>query len=150
MGPSDRREVACALLLDARGRLLLQRRDDIPGILQPGKLSLFGGHREDNETFLECVVREIEEEIGHAIPAARFVHLSTFNGADPDRQGGTLLGEFFVVRHVDPDMLVVIEGRLQVVAPEEFAALDAEFTPMTRFVIEQLYGRKWQKGPARV
>jgi 8-oxo-dGTP pyrophosphatase MutT (NUDIX family) len=139
MGPLDRREVACALLVDARGRLLLQRRDDIPNILQPGKLCLFGGHREGKETFLECAVREIEEEVGQAIPAVRFVHFATFNGADLDRQGGTLLGEFFVVRDVDPDMLIVTEGRLQVIAPEELSALAAEFTPVTRFAIERLY-----------
>jgi 8-oxo-dGTP pyrophosphatase MutT (NUDIX family) len=44
------REVACALLIDTRGHLLLRRRDDIPGILQPGKVDFFGGHREGNET----------------------------------------------------------------------------------------------------
>src|SRR5579864_3953837 len=59
----QQREVACALLIDTRGHLLLQRRDDIPSILQPGKVGLFGGHREGNETYLQCVVREIYEEI---------------------------------------------------------------------------------------
>ena len=43
------REVAGALLVDTLGRFLLQQRDDKPGIVEPGKIGLFGGHREGNE-----------------------------------------------------------------------------------------------------
>lgn len=50
-----RRETASAVLIDTAGRLLLQHRDDIPGILYPGMVGLFGGHRKGNETFLARV-----------------------------------------------------------------------------------------------
>ena len=46
------REIAAAVVFDTSGRLLLQQRDDIPNILYPGKIGLFGGHREGEETFL--------------------------------------------------------------------------------------------------
>src|SRR4051794_19466903 len=62
------REIAGAVIFDTSGRLLLQLRDNIPGILYPGKITLFGGHREGDETFLECVVREIHEELSFYIP----------------------------------------------------------------------------------
>ena len=65
-GVSRRREGAGAILIDNFGRFLLQQRDDCPGILQPGKVGLFGGHRESNETYLQCLVREINEEIGYS------------------------------------------------------------------------------------
>ncbi|QIG92095.2 NUDIX domain-containing protein [Bradyrhizobium sp. 6(2017)] len=45
----------------------MQRRDDLPYISDPGKISLFGGRREGTETFLECVVREVHEEIGSSV-----------------------------------------------------------------------------------
>jgi hypothetical protein len=48
---SQHREVAAALMIDTRGRFLLQQRDNIPGILFPGKIGLFGGPREGDETF---------------------------------------------------------------------------------------------------
>jgi hypothetical protein len=48
MSTPRRREIACAIIVDAQGRFLLQQRDDVPGILQPGKVGLFGGHRENN------------------------------------------------------------------------------------------------------
>jgi 8-oxo-dGTP pyrophosphatase MutT (NUDIX family) len=58
------REIAIAIVYDTERRYLLQRRDNIPGIVHPGKLSLFGGHRESGETYKECVVRELQEELG--------------------------------------------------------------------------------------
>jgi 8-oxo-dGTP diphosphatase len=57
MSQSKMREIASAVLVDTNGRLLLQLRDDIPSIIFPGKVGLFGGHREEDETFLERVVR---------------------------------------------------------------------------------------------
>jgi 8-oxo-dGTP pyrophosphatase MutT (NUDIX family) len=89
------REIAAALLIDASCNLLLQRRDNIPDIIQPRKVGLFGGHREGEETFLECVVREITEEISQHIPADRFQHLFSLDGADPERPGGYLRGGVF-------------------------------------------------------
>lgn len=70
------REIACALVIDAHGRFLLQPRDDIVGVIYPGKVGLFGGHREDDETFLECVVREVHEELSYLVPAERFEYLA--------------------------------------------------------------------------
>ena len=67
MNASRHREIACAIIIDSGGRLLLQQRDDVAGILHPGKVTLFGGHREGQETFLECVVREIHEEISYFV-----------------------------------------------------------------------------------
>jgi 8-oxo-dGTP pyrophosphatase MutT (NUDIX family) len=78
--PLRNRETTGVIVLDTFGRLLLQQRDDVAGITSPGKIELFGGHREDGETPLECIVREVHEEIGHSIgesPATRLL-----SGAD--------------------------------------------------------------------
>jgi len=53
------REIASTLLFDTAGRFLFQQRDNIAGITEPGKIGLFGGHKEANETFLECIAREV-------------------------------------------------------------------------------------------
>ena len=52
------RETASTIIIDTRGRLLLQLRDNIPEIRNPGMIGLFGGHRQGDETFLECAVRD--------------------------------------------------------------------------------------------
>jgi 8-oxo-dGTP pyrophosphatase MutT (NUDIX family) len=72
---SRHRDISLAILIDSQGRFLFQQRDDVPGIVAQGKIGHFGGHREGNETFLECVVREVQEETTHKVatrqPAAR-------------------------------------------------------------------------------
>jgi 8-oxo-dGTP diphosphatase len=62
------REIACAILVDTLGRLLLQRRDDIPGILFPGRIGLFGGHREGNDPEVENGTVRSEFFIADHIP----------------------------------------------------------------------------------
>ena len=58
------REGTAAILISTDGRLLFQLRDNILDIPDPGKLDFFGGGREGDESFLECVVREVHEETG--------------------------------------------------------------------------------------
>lgn len=58
--------VASALVLasDAEGRVLLQLRDDRPGVLFPGLWHPFGGGVEPGETRIAAAAREFEEETG--------------------------------------------------------------------------------------
>lgn len=51
------------LLVDGRGRLLLQERDEHP-VIDPDKWGLVGGHVEDDEEFEQAAYRELEEETG--------------------------------------------------------------------------------------
>ncbi|MBF6345127.1 NUDIX hydrolase [Nocardia cyriacigeorgica] len=52
------------ILANPRHEVLMYLRDDKPDILYPNMWSLLGGMIEAGETPAECVVREIEEEIG--------------------------------------------------------------------------------------
>ncbi|MGY3445483.1 MULTISPECIES: NUDIX domain-containing protein [unclassified Bradyrhizobium] len=113
------REGTSALLISTDGRLLLQRRDDLPHVSDRGKISLFGGRREGAESFLECVVREIHEEIGYYLPPERFELIGRYSGPDHVTPGGTLRGEVFLARDVPVEQLNVTEGRLEIVAVDE-------------------------------
>jgi len=81
------REIASTLLFDTAGRFLFQQRDNIAGITEPGKIGLFGGHKEANETFLECIAREVSEEIGINLPLERFQPLTVYEGIDVEIGG---------------------------------------------------------------
>jgi 8-oxo-dGTP diphosphatase len=135
MSTSKYREFACAILIDTLGRLLLQRRDDIPGILFPGRIGIFGGHREDNETFLQCVVREIHEEITYYVPPERFTHLASYEGVDPEVDNGNVRSEYFITRDIPVDDLVITEGALLIAKPNELDSIEPQFTPALRFAI---------------
>ena len=132
------RRIGCAVLLDMQGRLLLQQRDDIPGILQPGKISLFGGHCETGETNLECAVREINEEISYPVSADRCELLVKYEGADIDLLesiGGTLDCEIYLVRDIPAEKLVITEGALFICAPDDLARIGAKLAPLARFAL---------------
>lgn len=135
------REVAGAILVDARGRLLLQQRDDKRGIVQPGKVGLFGGHREGCETFLECVIREVHEEITYFIPAERFEHLASFEGADAELSGGHVRAEFFVAREIPIDATIITEGKLLIVNLDEVVEIESTLTPLTRLALERFFNK---------
>lgn len=141
MTTPQHREVAAALIIDQRGRFLLQQRDDVPGILFPGKIGLFGGHREGDETFLECVVREIHEELSFFIPPERFEHLASYRGTDPYIAGGTLWRELYVTRDVPVEPLRVTEGSLLIVEIQDVPALAPRFAPSAQDAIREFLTR---------
>ena len=135
------REVACALLVDELGRLLLQQRDDKPDIVQPGKVGLFGGHREIGETYLECVVREVREEISFYVPPNGFAHLEGFEGPDPEVSYGRAHAEFYFARHVPVEKIIVTEGALLIISSGEVDQIASKLTPFARMAIESFLGR---------
>jgi 8-oxo-dGTP pyrophosphatase MutT (NUDIX family) len=57
-------QIAVGLIVDDGGRLLLQLRDDRPGIANPGRWGLFGGHLEPGEQRDAAFLRELHEELG--------------------------------------------------------------------------------------
>ena len=130
------REPTGAIVIDTLGRYLFQLRDDVVGINNPGKIGLFGGHREGDESFLDCIVREIHEEIGYFVPADRFEHVGSFDGDDIDRKEGTIHGHLFVVRDVPVDGLAVTEGSLLIVEPTEIGEIEPRLVPTTRLALK--------------
>jgi 8-oxo-dGTP diphosphatase len=134
------REIACAILIDRKGRFLLQRRDNVPNILYPGKIGLFGGHREGEETFLGCVVREVFEETGYLAPGERFEHLGSYVGPDFEVPNATVAGEYFVLRDVPPETLSVTEGSLLIAERDDLASLATEFAPSATAAFGMLFG----------
>jgi 8-oxo-dGTP diphosphatase len=132
------REVVAALLVDNLGRFLLQQRDDKPGIVSPGKVGLFGGHREGAESFLECVVREVHEEISYLVPAGGFEHIASFEGSDIEVTGRRVRAEFFVARDIAARALVITEGELLIVEPNALSQIENKLSPLTQFAIKTL------------
>jgi 8-oxo-dGTP pyrophosphatase MutT (NUDIX family) len=133
-------EIACAIVLDESKRFLLQQRDDVPGIVYPGMVGLFGGHREGDESFLQCVARELHEELSYAIEPYRFEHLWSYTGPNWGYDS-FLRAEYFVVHDVPVEQVVVTEGSLLIVDEDAVANLPT-LTPGARFALARFFSRR--------
>lgn len=126
---------AVAILLDARGRYLLQRRDDIPRIWYPGHWGFFGGAIEPGEGPSEALMRELREEIGIDLPAARFAPFLSYDFAMAWLGGKRCIRHFFTAVLVPEEMarLVLGEGaEMRWVAGDE-ALATLKLTPYDSF-----------------
>jgi 8-oxo-dGTP diphosphatase len=143
-------ESASTIVIDDQGRLLLQLRDDIPGVIYPGKISLFGGHREGDETFLACAVRELHEELSYYIDPAKFEFLVAREEEDCEVSGGTIRIEIFVVRDIPVHELVITEGALLIKHPSDVRLIEHQLTPCALFALhlflQQSSGNKEASG----
>lgn len=134
---ADARRFAGALLFDTDGNFLFQRRDDKPGILHPGRVGMFGGHQEPGESPLECVVREVHEELSYFVLAHQFTHIGIFND---DSTGPTRVIEIFMARALPVSELIVTEGALMVVPRANVASLNGKLTPSAAAALDYYFG----------
>lgn len=128
------REIASSLLFDTAGRLLFQQRDNIAGITEPGKIGLFGGHREGDETFLECIAREVSEEIGIQLPLESFQLLTVYEDIDLE-VGGPIRAEFFIARNIPLGRIRVTEGCLVVATADKIPRLEGRLTAYAQLAL---------------
>jgi 8-oxo-dGTP pyrophosphatase MutT (NUDIX family) len=77
-GPLQPGDAAAAIIVLDDGRYVLQLRDQKPGIFYPGHWGLFGGAIDPAETPEEALRRELREETGLVVEAARVVTEFTY------------------------------------------------------------------------
>lgn len=131
------RQAACAILFGTCGRLILQQRDDVPGIVFPGLVSLFGGHLEPGEDAHTCVQRELEEEIGVRLPLAAIEPFFTFRTrfADPTQRDVEI--SIFIASGLRADALHVTEGSLLLLPLAQAAQRFPRMTPTTSYALSE-------------
>lgn len=106
---------AGAILSDRSGFLLLQWRDDKPGIHARGKIGPFGGGGRPAESYREAAVRELGEELGLTFrPQDLTLLLETETLLET---GAHVPTRFFGCAGVETSGLTVMEGRLIRIAP---------------------------------
>jgi 8-oxo-dGTP diphosphatase len=67
-----RRDVVGVMLTNQRGEVLLQLRDDKPGLRYPNMWTLFGGAVEEGENPADAILRELHEELEIAPPVTHW------------------------------------------------------------------------------
>jgi 8-oxo-dGTP diphosphatase len=109
------REIAVGLIVADDGRVLLQHRDDKPGILEPGVWGLFGGHIDAGEDPAVAFLREMEEELGW-----KPKHFEPYDTVDLHLPGADLVSHMFAA-HLDTPLssLSLNEGQGMGLSPPD-------------------------------
>jgi 8-oxo-dGTP diphosphatase len=117
-------DFAAALLVDRRGRVLLQERDE-HAPLDANRWGLVGGHVEDGEDFATAAHRELAEETGLSleVPLVRWADFDVPERVSGDGEG--TLAVFVAAVDARDEDIVVGEGRQIVFCdPDRIAGLD--------------------------
>ncbi|MAI83619.1 MAG: hypothetical protein CMM91_01625 [Rickettsiales bacterium] len=87
---------SCGVVLTVnKTKLIFQLRDKKNSIFYPGMIGLFGGSIENNESPINCIKREILEEINIDISPARFKNIAKTNFSCHNLSNGDERKRFF-------------------------------------------------------
>jgi 8-oxo-dGTP pyrophosphatase MutT (NUDIX family) len=101
---------AGVFLLTQDRRLVLQLRDDKPGIHYPGMITSFGGGAEPGESPADCALRELAEETGLRAGAGDLQRIGAVSKVD--FRGHPTATVFFLLTGVDAGTLAISEGTM--------------------------------------
>jgi 8-oxo-dGTP diphosphatase len=94
------------LIILNEGEIILQHRDDKPDISAPNMITLFGGGVDEGESFEDCVLRELKEELSLTVNKE---DISLFKVLDfPSIEK---VRKFYVVKNVNKKDLILNEGQ---------------------------------------
>jgi 8-oxo-dGTP diphosphatase len=141
-GNPKKREGTSAILISTDGRLLFQLRDDVKDIPDPGKIDFFGGGRESDESFLDCVVREVQEEIGLYLPPERFEFIARDVQPDHWLSDCTLHNEIFLAHDIPIAGLTITEGTLTIVDFDGLTHIRDLLAPSAQRALKIFLGRR--------
>jgi len=125
------------VLRDAQGAILLQLRDDIPTIADPGCWAVPGGGQDPGESYETAARREMLEETGYTVGELELVC-----ERDLDRGNGVVEHQVFFVSDYDGvQPLECYEGqKIEWMSIVDACAL--ELTPNLSPVLERVLGRR--------
>lgn len=129
--PQPLSTIAVGLIVAADGRLLLQHRDNIPGLVGAGEWGFFGGHLEPGEQPTQAFLREIEEEL-----AWRPRHIELFTTVEFTR-GDERVRSYAYAAHLDAPLETLVLGEGQAMALFASDALPPAAMPSIRPVVKE-------------
>lgn len=129
------------LVVRTDGALVLQHRDDKPGIVNPGMITSFGGTMEPGESALEGAVRELSEETSLELQAQDLQPFMDVH-QPPEMYGFTSIAHYFITRPVDTDGIKIYEGQGYKVVTSLAAATNVQLTPAARIAVAAYFDRR--------
>lgn len=123
------------LLVTKEGKLLLQRRDNIQNISNPGKISVFGGQRKAYESAISCALRELEEETGLVCNNQSLIFLDEYS--THLKCGQWMSYSYFMLKDINEKNLQIKEGMVELWSPFDVIK-NIYLTPIPKRLIKNL------------
>jgi len=127
---------AGALLIEKSGKVILQKRDNNPDILNSGKITLFGGGVEELETIENCLKREMKEEVD--INIINFEYFGLYEKRQ-STHGDNCDCYVYLVRDIDIKRIKVNEGQGYVLVSASDNYLTEEYSLITQNVLNDYF-----------
>lgn len=108
------------------GRMLFQLRDDIAGIVMPGRWGFFGGHIEPGEDADTAIVREVEEELSFTPRNVRRLTEIVYPRLDANGQAIWIRRIFYDIPVTEADIAAMRQGEgqdMRVMTADEYLSL---------------------------
>lgn len=131
---NDIKKVANVLVIDRAGNLILQQRDNTPGINNPGMITGFGGAVESGELTSDAATRELREETNLAFISDDLQYLTSVYQSHVN-DGSPRWVSYFTLKNCDVDNLQVFEGEGYVVVPPDADLATINLSPTAREAI---------------
>lgn len=126
------------LLKTADNKLILQQRDNKPGITNPGMIAIFGGTAKKGETPIDCAKREIAEEVNLTVNDKDLKPLGVYKVDVPNV--GKVESHIYLVENVKEKDLHLNEGKSLFILDPDKNMAKLNLTPVCRLVLEGIYG----------
>lgn len=119
--------ISAVMMFTPHNELIMQFRDDIPGIKNPGRIIFFGG---DKHTWLEKPIdvarREIKEELGVEFAANELIFFDRFRKIKKLHGYDGRVSVFKCGSLINPGVLKVNEGKIFLLPVEKAKMASAE------------------------
>lgn len=126
-------DFACTLLVDRRGWILLQERDEHAPIA-PERWAASGGHVEPGESFLEAAVRELREETGLEVAPETLQLVGIYDIRHVETESDDRMALYAAATRATDADIVLGEGR-QIVFVDPARVLDLPLSDSARAVL---------------
>jgi 8-oxo-dGTP pyrophosphatase MutT (NUDIX family) len=127
------RRFAGAFVVCNNGQIMLQLRDNIKSIDNPGTISVFGGSLEKNESYIEGLKRELKEELNVVVDD---IDLKSLPMTAKIENNIKTECQFYILTNVDPNICVVSEGQAIFMNAKD-ALIDQRLTSTCRLTLSK-------------
>ncbi len=127
------------ILVTKENSILLQQRDNKPGIKNRNGITTFGGAMNKNETPLEGAIRELQEETNLKPNPEELIFFKDFLKQEDDGSETTL--KIFLLNNVEREGLEIYEGQGYVEIRGEDDLSNYNLTPTGRKIVTEYFNR---------